>query len=65
MRRSKVLDKIANLDKRIQSYHITSENHCLLLNDNYIWDSSGGTILEYTVKDVLLAMKLIDKKEDK
>ena len=65
MRRSKVLDKIANLDKRIQSYHVTSENHCLLLHDNYIWDSSGGTILEYTVKDVLLAMKLIDKKEDK
>ena len=62
MKRSKVLDKIANSDKRIESYHVTTENHCLLLNDDYEWDSCGGTILEYTVKDVLLAIKLINKK---
>ena len=65
MKYSKVLDKIANSDKRVESYHVTTENHCLLLNDNYIWDSCGGTILGYTVKDVLFAMKQIDKKENK
>jgi hypothetical protein len=65
MKRSRVLDKIADSDKRIESYHVTPENHCLLLDDNYIWDSCCGTILGYTVKDVLFAMKAIHKKEEK
>jgi hypothetical protein len=65
MKYSKVLDKIANSDKRIESYCVTTENHCLLLNDGYEWDSCGETILGYTVKDVLFAMKQISKKEGK
>jgi len=66
MKQSKVLQKLADTDIRIESYHFMVDGqHCLLLNDGFELEYGGETILEYTVKEILEKLQDIARAEGK